>query len=98
LGNSFEEIKNELLRRYNIEGDERERWINTYDKVIEENKPFFPYVEVYLDLQYMLQEVYEALVLYDRVAFIQENNIFAELRPVFDISISPRNMCIISVK
>lgn len=42
-----------------------------------------------------MQRVLETLILMDRVVYLRENGLDAELVPVFDVTISPRTFAIV---
>lgn len=48
LGNSLDEVKAELIKRFNVEGEIKEQWRNTFDQIVEEFKQYFPLVDVFL--------------------------------------------------
>ncbi|KAI6176670.1 Amino acid transporter, transmembrane family-containing protein [Aphelenchoides bicaudatus] len=93
MGTTLDEVREELIKRYNVQ-NEKQQWSDVFEAIVKENEQHFPLFEVYLDVQYFLQEVYEHLILLDRVTFIQENGIEAELLPVFNLETSPRSSVI----
>lgn len=45
LGESLEDVRNELIRRYGVQEGEKDRWITTFDRIVAENKDHFCLLE-----------------------------------------------------
>ncbi|XP_064645436.1 probable methyltransferase-like protein 25 [Lineus longissimus] len=58
----------------------------------------FEYIEPITALQVILQPVIESLITIDRVIYLNERGIPAEIVPLFDEFVSPRNLAIIAKK
>jgi hypothetical protein len=97
VGQTFEEIKTSLADRYDVfDSKERTYWFKQFDQILSEYESYFRLAEIFLDLQFFLQEPYELLVLIDRHQFLIEHGIDAELMVVFPAEVSPRNVCIVA--
>ncbi|XP_021342817.1 methyltransferase-like protein 25 isoform X2 [Mizuhopecten yessoensis] len=66
--------------------------------LFEKYKDKMKYIEPLTALQYLLQPVLEGLINTDRAQYLHDHDITAEIVPIFDEIISPRNLALISVK
>lgn len=48
MGKTLDEVKEELVRRYNTRGSEQQLWFDTFDKIVNEQEKHFPLFEVFL--------------------------------------------------
>ncbi|KAI1726193.1 methyltransferase domain-containing protein [Ditylenchus destructor] len=97
LGTSIEEIQNTLLQRHNItDPNEQNEWRSIFQEIRAEYAHTATYVEPFTALQFCIQALLESLILGDRILYLQENGISAELQPVFQSNVSPRNMAIVA--
>ena len=53
---------------------------------------------VYYVLRLLLAPLWEALLLIDRLLFLQERGYAAQLLPLFDPTLSPRNYAVLGVR
>ena len=53
---------------------------------------------VYYVLRLLLAPLWEALLLLDRLLFLQERGYAAQLLPLFDPTLSPRNYAVLGVR
>jgi len=74
-----------------IDGDHFEKIMDIYHQ----KKHLLPRLETLIILQVLIQPVAEALMLLDRVAYLQENGVSAKLQQIFDDRISPR--CFVTI-
>lgn len=74
--------------------DYEEKLMNCYK--IRKNQ--FSQINIYQSLKLAMQPVLESLILFDRCAFLIENNCKVDVIPIFDELISPRNVAIIAKK
>uniref|UniRef100_A0A914I3Z4 Methyltransferase domain-containing protein n=1 Tax=Globodera rostochiensis TaxID=31243 RepID=A0A914I3Z4_GLORO len=87
----------ELLSRSAVlEEEEREQFEQKLDEIMEEHRAAVRFIEPFTTLQFALQCPLESVVLLDRLLFLHENRIDAELVELFDPSISPRNIAIVA--
>ncbi|XP_078579621.1 methyltransferase-like protein 25B [Branchiostoma floridae x Branchiostoma japonicum] len=92
-----------VFGRLTLHSDEavqpEEDWKKYHDALQQSHdqwEEFFPYIEVITALQVLLQPVLETLVTVDRCLYLQEQGLKTEVVPIFDDSISPRNLVIIA--
>ncbi|KAK7466607.1 hypothetical protein BaRGS_00033406 [Batillaria attramentaria] len=67
-------------------------------KLYAQVQPRFHHIEPFTCLQVILQPVLESLVLLDRQCWLQENGFHADIVPIFQEEISPRNLALVSTK
>jgi hypothetical protein len=48
MGKTLDEIKEELVKRYNIQSSEKQLWFEVFDRIVNEQKEHFPLFEVFL--------------------------------------------------
>lgn len=67
-------------------------------KIWIENEDKLESAEIYTGLQLLLQSPAESLILEDRVSWLKEQGIFAEIHSVMEKSLSPRSHAIVARK
>eukprot|EP00058_Branchiostoma_floridae_P019992 XP_002605482.1 hypothetical protein BRAFLDRAFT_92900 [Branchiostoma floridae] len=92
-----------VFGRLTLHSDEvvqtEEDWKKYHDALQQSHdqwEEYFPYIEVITALQVLLQPVLETLVTVDRCLYLHEQGLKTEVVPIFDDSISPRNLVIIA--
>ena len=70
----------------------------TLDRLHEQYQPEFMLFEYIIGLQNFVQEILEGFVTLDRVAYLQEKNLYPKIFKIFDDDISPRNTVIYCLK
>lgn len=96
LGTSAEEFRAEVVRRSGCDPEERQQCEELLDQIVQEHSHVLAFIEPFTTLQFALQAPLESLVLLDRLFFLQERGIDAELVELFDPVVSPRNICIVA--
>ncbi|KAI1732680.1 methyltransferase domain-containing protein [Ditylenchus destructor] len=82
LGTSIEEIQNTLLQRHNItDPNEQNEWKSVFQEIRAEYAQIATYVEPFTALQFCMQTPLESLILGDRILYLHENGISADLQP-----------------
>ncbi|CAH1788871.1 unnamed protein product [Owenia fusiformis] len=100
---SFDAYVHGILERSTIEGKplsevEKDHHSANLKKLYVENEENFKYIEPITALQVVLQPVLETLITLDRMIFLRENGISAEIKPIFDEYVSPRNLALLANK
>lgn len=72
--------------------------LTTLDTIYSDLKAFYPHVNVSLLLRSIMSPVLESFILLDRFLYLQEHGAYPFLIPLFDESLSPRNMVLIAFK
>jgi hypothetical protein len=73
-------------------------FLESLEKLYEEYRGFNPHVNVTLLLRSVISPVLESFILMDRFLYLQECGAVPFLVPLFDESLSPRNMAIVAYK
>lgn len=90
---------NAVLSKLQITSDTQVQKLRTeFLSLCEQNRKYFGFIEPITSLQVLLQPVLESLIHLDRLAFLQEQGTKADLVPIFDENISPRNFVLVAQK
>lgn len=88
VSDAIEDYINEVIEGFGLKGEHhRGKLMDVYYS----NRHLLPALETLIILQVLLQPVAEALILVDRLVFLEENGLArASLKQIFDDRISPR--------
>ena len=111
-GANYEEIKQTLVTRNDIQDDEtRKRWFEHFDAICTRIEPHIPRVEILMvrfkvqscpakfcfqHIRRLLQSPLERLLLVDRLCYLKEAEISASIVQVFPSTFSARNHAIVA--
>ncbi|KAI0501364.1 hypothetical protein KFK09_016309 [Dendrobium nobile] len=92
----FEEFNKSGLKHLGLESPQDFNLIELWMRA----KPFFEFIGPYWSLRASLGPLIETYILLDRLLFLQEHGNFAEVQlvPLFDPTLSPRNVAIVARK
>nr|XP_042897572.1 protein RRNAD1 isoform X4 [Parasteatoda tepidariorum] len=92
----FDTYCSKMFEDHILSGDEK--ILRELKKLYQEKSQIFHRIRILLVLQMMLQPLWEAFVILDRVMYFKERNIFVEVLEMWDDSVSPRNLALCAYK
>ncbi|XP_046549291.1 methyltransferase-like protein 25B isoform X2 [Haliotis rubra] len=95
---SFDAFSQSIVTGLDVGSEVRAEYLRHLQELYARHKPHFCYVEVITCLQVLVQPVLETLLQLDRHAYLMEHGVAAQLVPIFQENISPRNITLIANK
>ncbi|CAH1446302.1 unnamed protein product [Lactuca virosa] len=90
----FEKFSQSAMHRLNLNNNKNIDFAGIWKKA----EPFYEVIGAYWSLRAALGPVLETLILLDRLLFLQEQGVEAFMLPIFDPTLSPRNIALIATK